>query len=138
MSWAPWDRAVRIAGLRQMLHMVTAVRDLPDDDPHVAALVDVLGVIAETRDATAPKSPADEIAAPIEPDETAIIFFERHVREGLNRLQAEPVPRPVQWAADHYFAAKTNRQARTHQRRPVPPSLDGHVAEIRQQLRRRR
>jgi len=36
MGWALWDRAVRIAGLRHLLHMVTAVRDLPDDDPHVA------------------------------------------------------------------------------------------------------
>lgn len=31
MGWAPWDRAVRIVGLRYLLHMVTAVRDLPDD-----------------------------------------------------------------------------------------------------------
>jgi hypothetical protein len=66
------------------------------------------------------------------------MFFERHVRDGLTRLQAKPVPRPVQWAADRYFAAKTNRQARAQQRRSVPPSIDGHVAEIRQQLRRRR
>jgi hypothetical protein len=36
--WAPWNRAVRIAGLRRLLHMVTAVRDLPDDDPHVAEI----------------------------------------------------------------------------------------------------
>ena len=40
--------------------------------------------------------------------------------------------------ADHYFASKTNHQAREQQRRPVPPSLDGQVAEIRQQLRWRR
>jgi hypothetical protein len=32
MGWAPWDRAVRIAGLRHLLHMVTTVHDLPDDD----------------------------------------------------------------------------------------------------------
>lgn len=40
-------------------------------------------------------------------------------------------------AADRYVAVKFARQARTQSRRLLPPSFDGLVVELRQQLRRR-
>lgn len=65
-----------------------------------------------------------------------MIIFEKHVREGLRRLEARPVPRLMQAAADRYIAVRIARQARAESRRPVPPSLDGQVIELRQKLRR--
>ena len=55
---------------------------------------------------------------------------------GLRRLEARPVPRLMQAAADRYIAVRIARQARAESRRPVPPSLDGQVIELRQKLRR--
>lgn len=137
MRWSrsSWSTATRIAGLRHLLSTVATVRDLPDDDPTVAALVEVLGVIAENK-----PRPTKPPATPREPprdDDTAMTMFERHMSEGLRELQARPVPRLMQAAADRYIAAKIARQARAQSRRPVPPSLDGQVIELRQQLRRR-
>lgn len=135
MSRTTWSTAVRIAGLRHLLRMATAARDMPDDDPTVAALVEVLGVIAENK--SRPTTPPTTQGEPPGDDDTAMALFERKVAEGLRELEARPVPRLVQGAADRYFAAKVAAQARAERRRPVPPSPDGRVAELRQQLRRR-
>ena len=84
VSRTTWSTAVRIAGLRHLLRMVTAVRDMPDDDPTVAALVEVLGVIAEnkSRPTTAPTTPRWA-----HDDDTAMTLFERKVAEGLRELK---------------------------------------------------
>lgn len=138
MKWnrSSWSTATRIAGLRHLLSTVTTVRDLPDDDPTVAALVEILGVIAENKPRPT-KPPATPRELPRD-DDTAMTLFERHISQGLRELQARPIPPLMQSAADRYIAAKVTRQARAQSRRPVPPSLDGLVIELRQQLRRRR
>ncbi len=134
MGWnrSSWSTATRKAGLRHLLSTVTVVRDLPDDDPTVTALVEVLGVIADNKRPTKPAPPQPHPAD----DDTAMIIFEKHVREGLRRLEARPVPLLMQAAADRYIAVRIARQARAESRRPVPPSLDGQVIELRQKLRR--
>lgn len=138
MRWnrSSWTAATQIAGLRHLLSTVTTVRDLPDDDPTVAALVEVVGVIAENK-----PRPSKPPATPPEPPhdaDTAMTLFERHISQSLRELQTRPVPPLMQAAADRYIAAKITRQARAQSRRTVPPSLDGQVIELRQQLRRRR
>lgn len=59
MGWnrSSWSTATRKAGLRHLLSTVTVVRDLPDDDPTVTALVEVLGVIADNKHPTKPAPP---------------------------------------------------------------------------------
>ena len=57
-----------------------------------------------------------------------------HVLAGLCELQQRPFP-PLLRAADRYMAAKVARRLHADARRPVPPSLQGEVAEVRHQLR---
>lgn len=133
-----WSTAVRIAGLRELVATVAA-DDIPDDDPRVAAMVDLLGAIAENHRGSAAPGSGSRIAAEFEAGETVMDYFERRLRADLARVEASArVPRVVQWAADRYFGWRRAWQMWVLARRPVPPSLDGLVAELRVKLRRRR
>lgn len=68
-------------------------------------------------------------------DGTAMILVEKHVCEGLQQAEAQPVVRPMQTAADCCVAADIARQGRAQSRRRVPLSLDSQVIEVGHQLR---
>ncbi|WP_204805749.1 hypothetical protein [Mycobacterium riyadhense] len=133
-----WTTALRIAGLRQVSATADAA-NIPDDDPRVAAVIELLAGIADNHREHSLEASGVELDSQPAPEETVMEYLARRVRGDLRALEASArIPRMVQWAADRWFSWRQARQMRALARRPVPPSLDGLVAELRVKLRRRR
>ena len=67
-----WSTAVRIAGLHTLLSQVSA-ESIPDDDPRVAAMVEVLGAIAENHRDT-PVTKRERFGQDFAPGETVMKY----------------------------------------------------------------
>lgn len=127
--------ATHIAGSRPLLSTASVVRDLPDNDLAVAVLVEVLCVIADNKPGATKPAPPQKLPGG---DGTAMmIFFAKHLCEGVRRVAARALPSPLQTVVDSYLAATGTRLTCAHTRGPVRPSADGQVIELRHQLRSR-